>query len=67
MSISRIYNWDWRECNHHVRTASLRPPMFLTVEQGDGVDALHFCTWDCVLKYAAEMPPCETIALGAAD
>ena len=67
MSISRIYSCDWRECNHHVQTPSLRPPMFLTVEHGDGGDSLHFCTWDCVLKYAAEMPPCETISLGAAE
>jgi hypothetical protein len=66
MSISRVYTCDWRECNHHVQTASLRPPMFLTVDAGEG-DSLHFCTWDCVLRYAAEKPPCETISMGAAD
>ena len=66
MSISRIYFCDWRDCNHHVQSASLRPPLFLTVEEGPG-DPLHFCTWDCVLRYAAEKPPCETISAGAAE
>jgi len=65
MSISRIYSCDWRECNHHVQSASMHPPLFLTVTN-DGGDALHFCTWDCVLRYAAEKPPCETISMGAA-
>jgi hypothetical protein len=65
MSISRIYSCDWRECNHHVQSASQHPPLFLTVTDDAG-DALHFCTWDCVLNYAAEKPPCETIPLGAA-
>jgi hypothetical protein len=40
--------------------------MFLTVDHG-AEESLHFCTWDCVLKYAAEKPPCETISLGATD
>jgi hypothetical protein len=22
---------------------------------------LHFCSWDCVLRYAAEQPPVERI------
>jgi hypothetical protein len=66
MSISRVYSCDWRECNHHVQTGGLRPPLFLTVE-ADGGDPLHFCTWDCVLRYAAEKPPCETIPMGVAD
>ncbi|HEY4428852.1 MAG TPA: hypothetical protein VGN08_11670 [Solirubrobacteraceae bacterium] len=66
MSISRTYTCDWRECNHHVQTTGLRPPMFLTVDEDQG-DPLHFCTWDCVLKYAAEKPPCETIPLAAAE
>ncbi len=66
MSIRRVYCCDWRECNHHVETSELRPPLFLSVNEG-AEESLHFCTWDCVLKYAAEIPPCETIQLGAAD
>jgi len=66
MSIRRAYYCDWRECNHHVLSDGGRPPLFLTVSEGPG-SSLHFCTWDCVLKYAAETPPCETIPLGAID
>jgi hypothetical protein len=64
MSIERIFYCDWRDCEAHTRTASNRPGMsFLTVEEDAG-DPLHFCSWDCVLKHAAEMPPLEVIALG---
>jgi hypothetical protein len=66
MSIRRVYCCDWRDCNHQVHTASLRPPLFLTVRESAG-RALHFCTWDCVLRYAAEKPPCEAIPLTAAE
>jgi hypothetical protein len=66
MSIRRVFSCDWRECNHHVQTASLRPRLFLTLTEGAG-GSLHFCTWDCVLKYAAEKPPCEAIPLGVED
>jgi hypothetical protein len=66
MSIRRVYCCDWRECNHHAHAAGARPPQFLTVSEG-AAGSLHFCTWDCVLKYAAEMPPCEMMPLAAAD
>jgi hypothetical protein len=66
MSIRRVYYCDWRECNHHVPAHAGRPPLFLTVSESAG-GALHFCTWDCVLKYAAEKPPCETVPLAATD
>jgi hypothetical protein len=66
MSIRRIYCCDWRECNHHVHATSPRSPLFLTVTEGAG-SSLHFCTWDCVLRYAAEKPPCETMPLAAAE
>ncbi len=63
MSIERIFRCDWRECEGHVRTASTRPASFITVTEGAG-RSLHFCTWDCVLKHAAEKPPVERIGLG---
>jgi hypothetical protein len=66
MSIRRVYSCDWRECSHQVHSAGSRPPLFLTVTEGPG-SSLHFCSWDCVLKHAGEMPPCETIPLAAAD
>jgi hypothetical protein len=58
MSIERVYSCDWRECECHVRSAGTRPPIFLTVTEGSG-QSLHFCTWDCLLRHAAEKPPAE--------
>lgn len=63
MSIERIFRCDWSECEGHVRTASTRPSSFITVTEGAG-RSLHFCTWDCILKHAAEKPPVERITLG---
>ena len=62
MSIERTYYCDWRECERHVRTAALRlPTPFLAVrEEGR---SLHFCSWDCILKHAAEKEPQEIIPL----
>lgn len=65
MSIERIFYCDWRECDGHVQTARLRPrSMFLTVTEGAG-RPLHFCSWDCILKHAAEKPPVEVIPVDA--
>ena len=64
MSIERIYRCDWRECDGHVLTASARPSGtgFITAEEHvDGATPLHFCSWDCLLRYAAEREPIEAI------
>lgn len=63
MSIERVFHCDCEDCEIHVRTAGLRPPTFLTVSEDD--DELHFCSWDCVLKFAATKPPMETIPFEA--
>lgn len=64
MSIERIYRCDWRECEGHARTAAARAPAgFITVSEPAGGASLHFCTWDCVLRYAAEKPPVELVSL----
>lgn len=64
MSIERIFYCDGRDCEAHTRTASTRPGMsFLTITEDAG-RTLHFCSWDCVLKHAAEIPPVETVLLG---
>jgi hypothetical protein len=60
MSIERVFYCDWRECDSHMQTASTRPYRFVTVSEGTG-RALHFCSWDCVLKYAGEKPPVEVV------
>jgi len=65
VSVERIFHCDWRECGAHVRTAAAEPSSgFLSVREHDGraAEALHFCSWDCVLKYAAEKPPTERVA-----
>ena len=30
---------------------------------GQGGNALHFCSWDCVLKYSARFAPLETVPM----
>ena len=61
MSIERIFYCDWRDCTAHTRTVHERPGMsFITVDEDAG-PTRHFCSWDCVLKHAAEMPPIEII------
>jgi hypothetical protein len=63
MAIERIFHCDGPDCEGHVRTASSRPvSMFLTVTAGTG-RSQHFCTWDCLLKYAAQFPPTEVIPM----
>jgi hypothetical protein len=63
MSIERIFYCDWRDCETHTRTASSRPISFMTITESAG-PSLHFCSWDCILKHAAEKPPVEIMALG---
>jgi hypothetical protein len=66
MSIERIFYCDWRECENNVQTARLRPEVgIITITEEPG-HSLHFCSWDCVLKHAAEKPPVEVIGLDAA-
>lgn len=62
MSIERVFYCDWRECERHVRTASLRSDSFFTVTEGSG-RSLHFCSWDCILRHAAEKPPAEIVPM----
>jgi hypothetical protein len=65
MSIERIYYCDGPDCERHVRTGGTHPPGFLTVAEGAD-HAAHFCSWDCILRYAAEKPPEEVIPAEAA-
>ncbi len=62
MSIERTFYCDWRDCDAHTRTAAEEPGMgFVTISEEDSVTR-HFCSWDCVLKQAAETPPMEAIS-----
>jgi hypothetical protein len=65
VSTERIYYCDGPECERHVRTASRRPTSasgFVFVSDGGSI-TLHFCGWDCVLKYAAMKPPEEVVSV----
>jgi hypothetical protein len=61
--IERVFYCDWRECDSNAQTSRARPRGFVTVTE-EGAGSLHFCSWDCVLKHAAEKPPLEVIPLG---
>jgi hypothetical protein len=64
MSIERIFYCDGPDCGRHVQTAASRPQAgFVFVTEGGSAATLHFCTWDCVLKFAATKPPTEVLAL----
>jgi hypothetical protein len=64
MSIERTFYCDGPECERHVQTALSRPTAgFIFVTEGGSAATLHFCNWDCVMKYAATKPPLEVIAL----
>ncbi len=65
MSIERVFYCDGPDCERHVRTTGTRPPAFVTVTEDAGRE-LHFCTWDCVLRHAADKPPTDFIAADAA-
>jgi hypothetical protein len=73
VSIERTYYCDGPDCGDgrpcHVRTATPPPhlpPSFLEV-RGDreGLDqsegTAHFCSWDCLMRYAAARPQDERI------
>jgi hypothetical protein len=63
MSVEKVFYCDGPECERHARTVAKRPASgFVFVTEG-GSGALHFCGWDCVLKYAATKPPEEVVAL----
>jgi hypothetical protein len=59
MAIERTFYCDGPDCERHVRTGRRTcSHVFLTVTEQSY--ALHFCGWDCVLRYAAAKEP-ETV------
>lgn len=64
MSVEHIFYCDGPGCERHVRTQQPRPPVFVTVLENDGLGLereIHFCGWDCVLRYAGQKEPEEII------
>jgi len=66
MSIERIYHCDWHECLCHAGASGDLPPSSFIAVTEEGGHSQHFCSWDCLLKFAAEKPPVEMIPLGEA-
>ena len=67
MSIERVFYCDWHECEGHaVGNEDCAPSSFITVNEEAG-QASHFCSWDCLLRFAAEKPPTVTIGLSSGD
>jgi hypothetical protein len=60
VSVDYTFRCDGPGCPRHVATPSPTPPVFLVVSVRDGND-LHFCGWDCVIRYGATMEPEEVI------
>lgn len=61
MAIQRTYYCDAPDCENHAATAATgRTAMGFLRVSGDG-PALHFCTWDCVMRFAAAKEPTEHI------
>lgn len=64
MSVDRTFRCDGPECESFVMTTKDDAPDFITaVERFDAPSTFHFCTWDCVLRFAAQVEPSETIPL----
>jgi len=66
VSIERVFACDAPGCKGHIRTAAARPFGLILVTDTSGLAArrtLHFCSWDCVLRFASEQPPVETAEL----
>jgi hypothetical protein len=59
VSVERIFHCDGPECSGHVRTAADFPStgFIRTYERWPGFESEHhFCTWDCLLRFAAARP-----------
>ena len=69
MSVQRIFSCDGPDCEANLTTHAEQPATFLTVKENPGFPheqgaELHFCDWDCALKYGARFEPTERIDLG---
>jgi hypothetical protein len=47
VSIERNFCCNGPGCDRRVQTTQDRPPTFLTVRKD-----MHFCSWDCALRFA---------------
>lgn len=70
MSVQRTFYCDGPDCGDgkpvNVETHAEHPPTFITTYEEPGFahedrHEMHFCSWDCVLRYAAKVEPSEEI------
>jgi hypothetical protein len=67
VSIERVFYCDAEGCNTNVSSLYTEPECpgwLLVTETGHKPHVLHFCTWNCALKYAAKFPPPTVIPCG---
>jgi hypothetical protein len=62
MSIERTYHCDGPDCERNWSQSAYLALEMPTVTHA-GPHALHFCGWDCLLRYAATKEP-ETVIGG---
>lgn len=81
MSIDRIYYCDGPDCGGegglkggkspvHCQTGTPPPHLpsgFMELRGGDRAEDAHFCSWDCLMKFAAKHPADEVIPLLGED
>jgi hypothetical protein len=72
VSIGYAYSCDAPDCERHTGPVAAAPPYvpygFIEARQILSAEELrvHFCSWDCLMKYAADQPIPEEID-GAPD
>lgn len=59
MSIERIYYCDGPDCETHQRSLGRIPKSWITATQ---TRTHYFCSWDCVMRYAATIEPTEVVS-----
>jgi hypothetical protein len=66
MSVERVYHCDGPDCERHARIAvpDRLPTSFLLVTRHEDPDQ-HFCSWDCVLRFAAAKEPTDVFPVGS--
>lgn len=58
MSVEHVFYCDGPECESHIRSRKEMPPHFITTyEVHDEAVVNHFCDWNCLMKFAAKIPP----------
>ena len=63
--IDRTYRCDGPDCTTHATTSGDQPVGFIVAsERTPGPRYVrHFCSWDCVLRFAARIEPMEEISM----